>query len=160
MKKLITSLAAVVVLGTLSPANPALADGAGDCGNIAFGIQTTIDPTDCPSVCTSGRISGKGRFKTGTTHFVVASLDTSTAIWQYTGQLVITTEKGTLTIFSTGTLDFTTSPPTYNETEVVTGSTGIFAGATSTGLESSGTFDGSSFFGATTGVLCVPPDQN
>src|SRR5262249_47097009 len=115
-----------------------------------------------PSVCTSGQVGGvTGFLHTGTTHFVVATLDSSTPIWRYTGQLDITTPTGALSVTSSGTIDFTTTPASFSETEQVIGGTGVFAGATNRSKTiSAGTFDGASFLGTISGRICLHDRKN
>jgi hypothetical protein len=142
----------------ISP-HPARADGDDDdgCREVLTAITSSVDTTNCSSVCTSGQLGGpEGLLQSGTSHFVVTTLDSSTPIWKYTGRLDITTAVGTLSLMSTGTIDFETTPPTFRETEAVIDGTGAFAGITShSRTTSAGTFSGTTFLGTIRGRLCL-----
>jgi hypothetical protein len=154
----------LAILGSVilaAQTGPALAGGDGDdddgCQRVLTAVHSSIDTTNCPSVCTSGQLGGPaGLLHAGTTHFVIATLDTSTPIWKYTGRFDLTTAGGTLSVFSTGTIDFTVSPPTFSETEAIIGGTGVFQDAVSRrGFVSTGTFDGTTFLGTIAGKICT-----
>jgi hypothetical protein len=155
---LIMKLSRVVSLlafGTVLAAAAPVAFAAGPCKSLNTAIRSGFDQTDCPSLCTAGVLEGApGPLRHGTSHFVVYSLDSSGIIWTYTGQFVLSTEEGSLTISSVGTIDFSSEPAIYHETETIIGASGEFTGATGS-FESSGTFDGAEFVGTIYGQICL-----
>jgi hypothetical protein len=74
-------------------------------------------------------------------------------VFHYTGNLIITTRAGTLTIHDRGILDM--GKGAYFELQNVVAGTGAFAGAKGM-LTSQGQFSGASFSGSITGKVCRP----
>jgi hypothetical protein len=91
----------------------------------------------------------------GTTSFAAATFTPTQVgtVFHYTGNLIITTRSGTLTIRDRGVLDM--GKGAYFEFQDVVAGTGAFAGAKGM-LTSQGQFSGASFLGIVTGKVCRP----
>ncbi|HEY4731049.1 MAG TPA: hypothetical protein VIH41_07965 [Myxococcales bacterium] len=91
----------------------------------------------------------------GTTSFAAATFTPThvETVFHYTGNLIITTRSGTLTIRDRGVLDM--GKGAYFEFQNVVAGTGAFAGAKGM-LTSQGQFSGASFSGSITGKVCRP----
>jgi len=91
----------------------------------------------------------------GTTSFAAATFTPThvETVFHYTGNLIITTRAGTLTIRDRGVLDM--GKGAYFEFQNVVAGTGAFTGAKGM-LTSQGQFSGASFSGSITGKVCRP----
>jgi len=91
----------------------------------------------------------------GTTSFAAATFTPThvETVFHYTGNLIITTRSGTLTIRDRGVLDL--GKGAYFEFQTVVAGTGAFQGAKGM-LTSQGQFAGASFLGSVTGKVCRP----
>jgi hypothetical protein len=91
----------------------------------------------------------------GTTSFAAATFTPTQVetVFHYTGNLIIWTRAGTLTIRDRGVLDM--GKGAYFEFQNVVAGTGAFAGAKGM-LTSQGQFSGASFSGSITGKVCRP----
>jgi hypothetical protein len=148
-----------LVWTAVSALSIALLASSGARANQCKPIDTTIAtyflmPDDCQSspvlLCTEGTVSS-GRLE-GTTRFNALTIAPGPEnLLLYTGELVITTKSGTLTLRDSGFLD--TATGRYFETQNVVGGTKAFKHATGM-LTSQGTFDGMAFKGTLTGALC------
>ena len=149
------------ILATLSIAllasPPARADDD-DCLHVNATIVTTFFLDGCTSpfnFCTAGTVSG--RHFTGTTRFVVTSLEPiSDAILAYTGVLTITTRRGGVIIHDSGIFDVIKG--TFFEMDQVVSGTGRFEDATGL-LTSQGTASTTGFSGTLTGSICNGDDH-
>lgn len=131
-------------------------DDKSNCTETITAIDSAIDPNNCPTLCTRGRFAGPpGLLERGTSRFVVETMTQTMPISMYTGTFELTTEDGTLELYSTGQIDTSTTPNAYSETEEIRGGTGLFAKATGTS-ESAGIFDGMNFLGTISGRVCLP----
>jgi hypothetical protein len=146
----------------LSTTGPALAtvllaspgSQAGQCTRIDTTVATTFFVAGCTSpvgICTTGTVPS-GLLK-GTTRFTALTITPgpSPDLLLYTGELVITTRSGTVTIRNSGMLDGATG--SYFEFEQVVGGMRLFRHARGA-LTSQGIATGTGFFGTLAGVLC------
>jgi hypothetical protein len=101
-------------------------------------------------LCTQGTVDS-GLLK-GTTRFSATSLDLTTG--RYTGVLVITTRKGTVTLHDAGAL----TPAGFSEVQVIVSGTGKFRNASGI-LNSQGIQTLTGFSGTLTGVVCKSGDR-
>lgn len=113
-----------------------------------------VAPTSCASpfgLCTAGTIA-TGPLA-GTTSFTVLTLAPGPTpyVMLYTGELVITTRRGTVTVKDSGVFDAAAGK--YFELEQIVSGTGKFANATGV-LTSQGTGDNAGFKGTLTGQVC------
>jgi|GEM_PF-1031618 len=140
----------------------ALASGgarAARCTAIDTTIATTLSPCSAhnpsPTVglCTVGTVYSGAL--AGTTSFAAATFTPThvETVFHYTGNLIIWTRAGTLTIRDRGVLDM--GKGAYFEFQNVVAGTGAFAGAKGM-LTSQGQFSGASFSGSITGKVCRP----
>ena len=140
----------------------ALASGgarAARCTAIDTTIATTLSPCSAhnpsPTVglCTVGTVYSGAL--AGTTSFAAATFTPThvETVFHYTGNLIITTRSGTLTIRDRGVLDM--GKGAYFEFQKVVAGTGAFEGAKGM-LTSQGQFFGASFLGNVTGKVCRP----
>lgn len=127
------------------------------CKQVKSSIITSFIacPADFPSpvnMCTVGTVAS-GPLK-GTTRFRALSIALGpvpkTVV--YTGELIITTKHGTLTINDTGLLDLGTGA--FVETDLIVHGTGRFEEATGT-LVSNGFDIGTGFVGSIGGSVCL-----
>ncbi len=139
----------------------ALASGSARarCTAIDARIATTLsscsaqNPSPTVGLCTEGRVfSGP---LAGTTSFAAATFTPTQVetVFHYTGNLIIRTPAGTLTIRDRGVLDM--GKGAYFEFQNVVAGTGAFTGAKGM-LTSQGQFSGASFLGSVTGKVCRP----
>ena len=148
-----TALSALAIALLASPAAR-----AGECKFINTTIVTTFSFTSCESpfgICTEGTID-TGEL-TGTTWFTAQTIapGDDPDVLLYTGQLVITTESGTLTLNDNGLLNGATGQ--YLETQDVLGGTDLYSDATGT-LRSQGMATGTGFAGSLRGAVCAGGD--
>src|SRR4051812_15039190 len=129
-------------------------------GDVCTPIRKTIATTyalgpDCVSpvgVCTVGTVPS-GRLA-GTTRFTALTINPgpSPELLVYTGELVITTPDGTLTLRDFGLLNSTTAR--YFEMQQIISGTGIYAGARGV-LTSQGRSTATGFQGVLSGAVCT-----
>ncbi len=122
------------------------------CKQISAHLETTFtSPTT-----TIGEITGDGWLK-GTTNYAADNLvdGPQPATSSYSGELVVTTKKGTLTLRDVGVFLAAPGGP-FAEYDTVSGGTGRFAGATGL-LFIHGTMNaaGNGFTGSISGELCA-----
>ena|SRR5205085_9762993 len=125
-----------------------------ECVSVRDPIVTTFFLDGCTSpfgLCTEGNIASG--VLAGTTQFSVLSLGPgdSPELLLYTGQLVITTADGTLTIQDNGVLD--TLDGTFFEIDETVGGTGSFENHSGT-LFSQGNSTTTGFEGTISGQIC------
>jgi hypothetical protein len=128
---------------------------AGECTNIDTTIATTFFRKGCKSpvgICTAGTVPS-GPLK-GTTRFTALTVKPgpSPELLLYTGELVIKTRSGKVTIRDSGMLNGVTGA--FLEFQQVVGGTGRFRDATGA-LTSQGVATGTGFSGTLAGVLCL-----
>jgi hypothetical protein len=150
--RLLTTAVSALAIGSL--ASPGAR--AGQCKAIDTTIVTTLSACapDFPSpvgLCTVG-VVGSGRLA-GSTRFRALTLTPTASefVLLYTGELVITTRSGTLTLRDYGVLDLAAGR--FFEVQNVVAGTGTFRRATGR-LTSQGTTTGVSFAGSLTGSIC------
>ncbi len=149
--RLLPTITAATLALLLSP----LAARANQCAPVLTNILTayTMGP-DCASpvgVCTAGTIAS-GTLA-GTTHYTVLTVTPgpSPDLLFYTGELVITTSAGTLTLRDFGLLNSVSAH--YYEVQQVVSGTGGYAGMRGT-LTSQGISTPSGFQGTLSGPIC------
>ena len=153
MRLLSTALSALALALLTSPGAR-----AGECSFIKTSIVTTFSFTDCTSpvgICTAGTID-TGDLE-GTTWFTALSIapGVDPDVLLYTGELVITTASGTLTLNDTGALNGATGQ--YFETQEVVAGTEVYSQATGS-LRSQGMATGTGFAGNLRGDVCTGGD--
>ena len=131
------------------------AAGANQCAPVRTNIVTTYSMgPDCASpvgVCTTGSIaSGK---LAGTTHYTALTITPgpSPDLLFYTGELVVTTSAGTLTLRDFGLLNPVTAR--FYEVQQIVSGTGAYAGLRGT-LTSQGVSTPTGFQGTLSGPVC------
>ena len=146
-------------------ANPSSADADASCQDVHGRIVAQVTTENCDSavfLCTQGTITGSGPLN-GASFFTTLALAPGAGLsplvpattLSYTGDLVITTKRGTLTLRDVGLADF--AGAVFTELDYVTSGTGKFAGATGTWFISGFvTGGGTGFDGDFDGQLCVP----
>ena len=143
----VCSLAAVLFASLAARAEPA-------CKAVDTTIVTTYSMAGCQSpvgICTTGTVQlGK---ETATTAFraLTATPGADPEITLYTGELVITTREGTITLHDSGVLDGNTGR--FFEVQQVVGGTKKYKFVTGM-LTSQGIATGTGFSGTLTGALC------
>src|SRR3981189_233490 len=143
----------------LAPTRASGGAWAARCTAIDAKIATTLSPCSAhnpsPTVglCTMGTVDSGPL--AGTTSFAAATFTPTQVetVFHYTGNLIIWTRAGTLTIRDRGVLDM--GKGAYFEFQNVVAGTGAFAGAKGM-LTSQGQFSGASFSGSITGKVCRP----
>jgi hypothetical protein len=131
----------------------------GNCQSVDAHIVSTFFVDGCASpvgICTQGTIDSG--LLAGTTVFTVLTADSpnSPDILQYTGEFVITTLNGVLTIHDTGVFDQANG--VFFEMDPIVSGTGAFTNAAGP-LFSVGRSTPTGFDGAVIGVICgVPQD--
>jgi len=114
-------------------------------------LCTAQNPSPTVGLCTVGTVdSGLLAGDTSFAAFTFTPTDVDT-VFHYTGNLIITTPSGTLTIRDRGVLDM--GKGAYFEFQKVVAGTGAFAGAKGM-LTSQGRFFGATFVGSLTGKVC------
>ena len=130
---------------------------ADQCTQIRTTIVTQYTATDCGSaigLCTVGSVASGSM--AGTTRFSALSVTQgpSPELLFYTGELVITTAGGTLTLRDFGVLNSQTAR--YFEVQHAIGGTGVYAGFRGM-LTSQGLSTPTGFQGTVTGMACASP---
>lgn len=151
----------------VSTAVPALALALLASGGVRAARCTAIDatiathlslcsaqnPSPTVGLCTVGSVDSG--LLAGDTSFAAITFTPThvQTVFHYTGNLIITTPSGTLTIRDRGVLDL--GKGAYFEFQKVVAGTGAFAGAKGM-LTSQGQFQGATFSGSLTGRVCRP----
>jgi hypothetical protein len=133
---------------------------ADECKSINTPIVTSYTLKACTSpfgLCTDGTV-GKGLLA-GTTHFTVLTLapGPGPGVLLYTGELVITTRRGVVTVQDSGFFNEVTGQ--YLELQKVVSGTRKFSRATGA-LTSQGTGSATGFSGTLTGTVCLGDDED
>ena len=151
------------VVGTA--ANPSSAGAKASCQDVHGRIVAQVTTEGCDSavfLCTTGTISGAGPLN-GASFFTALALAPGAGLsplvppstLSYTGDFVITTKQGTLTLRDVGIADFANA--LFTELDSITSGTGKFAGASGNWFISGFiTGGGTGFDGDFDGQLCVP----
>ena len=130
------------------------------CSAVNGPIVTTYTTDGCTSpvgVCTVGTAQlGRKAATTRFTALTITPADPSGAVLLYTGELVITTRKGSVTIHDAGVLNAATGE--FFELQKVVGGTKSYKHATGL-LTSQGTATGTGFSGTLTGEVCRVDDE-
>ena len=130
------------------------------CTPVDTAIVTTYSMTNCQSpvgICTTGTVQlGK---ETATTAFraLTATPGADPEITLYTGELVITTREGTITLRDAGVLNGNTGQ--FFEMQQVVGGTKKYKSVTGL-LTSQGMATGTGFSGTLTGAVCRVPGRH
>lgn len=127
------------------------------CDPVQTQIVTNYSLAGCASpvgVCTSGNLTSGDL--AGTTRFTALTMQQGPApdAIYYTGNLVITTPSGSVTVRDSGVLDATTGA--YFELQQVLSGTEVYQGVTGT-FTSQGYATATGFAGDLTGALCGVP---
>jgi hypothetical protein len=155
MARIPLTAASAVVLALLASA----AARADECKSINSPIVTSYTLAGCKSpvgLCTDGTVA-KGLLA-GTTHFTVLTLapGPGPGVLLYTGELVITTRRGTVTVQDSGLFNELTGQ--YFELQKVVTGTRKFSHAGGV-LTSQGTGSATGFSGTLTGSVCLGEDD-
>jgi hypothetical protein len=156
MARIPLTAAPAVVLALLASA----AARADECKSVNSPIVTSYTVTGCASpvgLCTDGTVA-KGLLA-GTTHFTVLTLapGPGPGVLLYTGELVITTRRGMVTVQDSGLFNEVTGQ--YFELQKVVSGTRKFSHADGV-LTSQGTGSATGFSGTLTGSVCLDDEES